>query len=479
VALGLSVRSKPQRRSVVDAAAKPAERERSTHAPQTRWEGNGPMVSHRGPASERGWYYGWNIVGLAILSQIAVSAMIIYGYALFLPVWSAELHAPISALQLQMLGLTSVCAFTGPVAGVLGDRYPARRLVAIGLVAILLICLAVSFATSRWQLLALYSLGAPLPLGLTTQIVLNGLIARWFVRRRGLALGLTAFGLGVAGVIFPPIVAALLPHFGWRLIWRIWALAIGVVAVPLILLLVREQPGEREGLAYLRTPDGAPPPPAGHGGGHAGSATLRQIAARPNFWLIVAAYLPMLMLSSSMMQNIAPFVTSRGFSPQIAGVMLALMAGTHLVATLVLGLLSDRFGNRGPFAGLALVAALGAVLATLGHSLPVIVAGVAMVGLIGGLFTLLSAALALEFGAASVGRAFGLALAFAPVASAATVVVARLKETTGSYTPALLSLTALTLAGGASALLIREKRGGHATPAEHEAALEDAPQPIA
>jgi sugar phosphate permease len=435
------------------------------------------MVSRSEPARVRGWYYGWNIVGLAILSQVAVSGMIIYSYALFLPVWAAELHAPISALQLQMLGMTSVCAFTGPLAGSLGDRFPARRLVAIGLVAILLICLGVSFATSRWQLLALYSLGAPLPLGLTTQIVLNGLIARWFVRRRGLALGLTAFGLGLSGVIFPPIVAALLPHVSWRLIWRAWALLIAVVAVPLILLLVREQPTEREGLDYVRTPDGAPPPPAGHGA-QAGSATLRQIAARPNFWLLVGAYVPMLMLSSSIMQNVAPFMTSRGFSPQVAGTMLAVMAGAHLVATLVLGVLSDRFGNRGPFAVLALVAAMGAVLTTFGQSLPVIVAGVAMVGLIGGLFTLLSAALALEFGAASVGRAFGLALAFSPLASVATVAVARLKETTGSYTPALLALAGLTVAGGLLALLIREKRGGHATRSEHEAALEDAPQPI-
>jgi sugar phosphate permease len=436
------------------------------------------MVSDHGPARVRGWYYGWNIVGLAIVSQVAVSAMIIYSYALFLPVWSAELHAPISALQLQMLGMTSVCAFTGPIAGSLGDRLPARRLIAIGLVAILLICLGVSFATSRWQLLALYSLGAPLPLGLTTQIVLNGLIARWFVRHRGLALGLTAFGLGLGGVIFPPIVAALLPHVGWRLMWRAWALVIAVVALPLILLFVREQPSEREGLDYVRTADGAPPPPAGHGG-HAGSVTLRQIATRPNFWLMIATYLPMLMLSSSIMQNIAPFMTSRGYPVQVAGTMLAVFSGAHLVATLALGALSDRFGNRGPFAGLALVGALGAVLAVFGQSLAAIIAGVAMVGLLGGLFTLLSAALALEFGAAGVGRAFGLALSFAPLASAATVAVARLKETSGSYTPALLTLAALTVAGGAAALLLREKRGGHATPSEHAAALEDAPQPIA
>ena len=70
------------------------------------------MVSRSGPARVRGWYYGWNIVALAILSQVAVSGMIIYSYALFLPVWASELHAPISALQLQMLGMTSVCAFT-------------------------------------------------------------------------------------------------------------------------------------------------------------------------------------------------------------------------------------------------------------------------------------------------------------------------------------------------------------------------------
>jgi sugar phosphate permease len=279
-------------------------------------------------------------------------------------------------------------------------------------------------------------------------------------------------------MVFPPIVAALLPHVGWRVIWRVWALLIAVIAVPLILLLVRQQPTAREGLDYLRTPDGAPPPPAAHGGGHAGSATLRQIASRRNFWLLVGAYVPMLMLSSGIMQNAAPFAASRGFSPQVAGVILSAMAGAHVISTLLLGALSDRFGNRGPFAALAAIAALGAVLATFGQSLPAVIAGVAMVGLTGGLFTLLSAALALEFGAASVGRAFGLALAFSPLSSVATVVVARLKETTGDYTPALLTLAGLTLVGGLLALLIREKRGGHPTRAEHEAVLEDAPQPI-
>lgn len=68
---------------------------------------------------------------------------------------------------------------------------------------------------------------------------------------------------------------------------------------------------------------------------------------------------------------------------------------------------------------------------------------------------------------------------FLPINSAAPAIVAKLRETTGSYSPAMLGLGAICLVGGALVLLMREKRGGHLTPTEKEAALEEALNPIA
>jgi hypothetical protein len=50
-----------------------------------------------------------------------------------------------------------------------------------------------------------------------------------------------------------------------------------------------------------------------------------------------------------------------------------------------------------------------------------------------------------------------------PINAAAAAVVAKSRESTGSYGPVLLGLGLLCLGGGACAMLIRERRGKHLT----------------
>jgi uncharacterized membrane protein len=87
------------------------------------------------------------------------------------------------------------------------------------------------------------------------------------------------------------------------------------------------------------------------------------------------------------------------------------------------------------------------------------------VGLGGGLYTLLAAAIATEFGAEAVGRAFGLCMLFVPLTALAPYVTAKTQESTGSYAPALLGLAALVAISGALSLLLRE-RGRDNPPAQ-------------
>jgi MFS family permease len=177
-------------------------------------------------------------------------------------------------------------------------------------------------------------------------------------------------------------------------------------------------------------------------------------------------YVPMLALHGGCSQNLGPFAAAHGLSAQSAGVLLSVISFAHVIAQLGLGMLSDRFGNRLLFTGLASVTALGAVVLALGSGLPMLIVGCALVGLGGGVFTLLAAAIAIEFGAAGVGRAFGLAMLFVPFTSLAPFVVAKTQENTGSYAPALLGLAILVFITGSLGLLLREKRGDQARSAE-------------
>ena len=415
-------------------------------------------------ARPRGWYHGWNIVAVCILVQAVANGLTYNAFSLFLRDWSADLGAPVSRLQLAVAAMALLAALAAPGVGILADKYPARRLLAGGLLGIATFYFLTGTVHAVWQFTALYGLLAPFALVFSTAVVANALISRWFRRRLGLALGLSAFGIGMAGVLLPPLIAALLPGAGWRMIWQGGGVLVAVIVVPLVLLVVRDRPSEQEGAHYLSGQNGGHGP---HGGrSEAGGLNWREVAKRRNFWLLVAIYVPMLALHGGCSQNLGPFTVNHGLSQQSAGVLLSVISFSHVIAQLGLGMLSDRFGTRLPFAGLALVTASGAVVLAFGSGLPMLVVGCALVGLGGGVFTLLAAAIAAEFGAAGVGRAFGLAMLFVPLTALAPFVVAKTQENTGSYAPALIGLAIIVLATGSLSLLLRERRGGQGASTE-------------
>lgn len=105
----------------------------------------------------------------------------------------------------------------------------------------------------------------------------------------------------------------------------------------------------------------------------------------------------------------------------------------------------------------------GGLIVSFGHGVALLGMGVMLVGLAGGLWPLLAAAAAVEYGASEVGRAFGLLIMFIPVIALVPFLVARVQESTGSYAPGLAGLAALTFIGGAACLLMRERRRGSAS----------------
>ncbi len=414
-----------------------------------------------GIARRGGWYHGWNIVAVCVLASAVSNGLPVNAFSLFLQDWSAQLHAPISFFQLGLAALGLFSAVFSPFVGTLADKHSARWLIAGGLVGIALFYLGVSFVTASWQLLALYTLLLPISVAFATTLTANAVVSRWFVRRLGLALGLTSFGLGLAGIVLPPIVAAVMPDYGWRAIWRFCGVLIAVIVVPLVLWIVRDRPTERDGSHYLSM-DGKEAGPHGHGhskGQGSDALSLRVVLARRNFWLLVAVYLPMLALYGGCANNLAPIAAARGLSTQTAGIMLSALSLASVGATLAGGMLSDRFGNRLPLFGLAMLTAVGGLMVALDHSELTLGAGAMLVGLYGGMWPLLAAAVAGEFGASGVGRAFGLLMSFLPIIVFAPFAVAKIHENTNSYMPALVGLSILTFVGGVACLLMRERRG--------------------
>jgi MFS family permease len=193
-----------------------------------------------------------------------------------------------------------------------------------------------------------------------TQSPSNALMSRWFVRRRGTALGILAAGSSAGTILSLPLVAAAVALLGWRstLLW--YALVLLLVLVPLPALVYRRDPA-----ALGLFPDGAATaPPARVAAGassHAGLATaMRSI----RFWAVFT----MTMLGVINFQIITThqiaFAADQGIAPATAAFIFGLAGAYQLAGNIGSGMLSDRWGRQGVFQfGTVLgVLAIGALL---------------------------------------------------------------------------------------------------------------------
>ncbi len=63
--------------------------------------------------------------------------------------------------------------------------------------------------------------------------MISVLLAKWFQRKRGLALALATTGLGIGGVFFLPVTQVLIDAAGWRITWSVMAVAFMALFIPL------------------------------------------------------------------------------------------------------------------------------------------------------------------------------------------------------------------------------------------------------
>jgi hypothetical protein len=94
------------------------------------------------------------------------------------------------------------------------------------------------------------------------------------------------------------------------MIWRVGGLCVALLVMPLVVVLIRDRPTEREGLHYL-TDDGSARHHHMHNAG-TGLLTWREVVTRKNFWLLVFIYLPIMAVYGGVGQNLAPYATSLG-----------------------------------------------------------------------------------------------------------------------------------------------------------------------
>ena len=208
----------------------------------------------------------------------------VYSFSVFFKPLMQEFHAGRAAVSLAFtLKLIAAALCAAPI-GWLTDRYGARRVIltSTGIFGSLLLANRL-FSGSIARFYCFYML-LGICVGGVGPIPYGSLVSRWFDRRRGLALGLTMFGIGLGAVIMPSLAQALIMRFGWKTAYSILGAAALLISGPVVGCLIKESPEELGLLADGRAANPKSIADVAHG------LTAREAWRSRDFWLMACAF---------------------------------------------------------------------------------------------------------------------------------------------------------------------------------------------
>ncbi|WP_170412477.1 MFS transporter [Ruegeria atlantica] len=192
---------------------------------------------------------------------------------------------------------------------------------------------AVSYLLATWApSIAMLSI-AHLFLGLGASIGFGPLIAdisHWFMKRRGIAVGLVASGNYLSGAIWPTLLSGILERDGWQQVYLTLAIMTLLVVIPLSLLLRRQVPAEA----------------------HTTAASAAQIKARsvgisPRAlqYILGLAGISCCVAMSMPQVHIVSYCVGLGYGPTVGAEMLSLMLFGGVISRIISGLVADQLGG--------------------------------------------------------------------------------------------------------------------------------------
>ena len=371
-------------------------------------------------------FYGWIIVVAGFFANVASSFAQASTLSIFLQPLTADLGVSRGVFSLLRSGEALIGAFVAPVVGRLVDRYGGRGLLAVGAIIVgigyLILGQVHSFIEFVVVRLSFVTLGD----ACMGSMIMNIIIAQWFLRWRGRALAFSSMGIGFAKVCMPVVAASLIVWLGWRHTWMVFGVAAVVLGVSPV-FLIRRSP-EEMGLA----PDGDDRSLAsGRAAAKFKKISTEQIGDQDTtwtrgeamrtqaFWLLVITFGIASVGVTGLNLHVFPYVTDLGYSPVIAATVMSVIASMQLASPVAWGFLAERMDVRKAAMLRFVIQGIGLGLAILSGNLFCLYAGFFLYGIgLGGNMVLPEILWANYFGRRSLGTVRGLGLLLSQALSA-------------------------------------------------------------
>jgi len=286
-------------------------------------------------------FYGWWIVLSCFFISLFVGALVFFGFtAFFEPIreefgWSyAQISFAASLRGLEM-------GILAPITGVLVDRFGSRKLILWGIITLGTGYVLLGFTRSLAMFYTCFMLVA-FGAGGCTVVVTMTVVANWFQKNIGMALGIMASGFGASGLIVPFIVR-LIDSYGWRATVILLGVGMLVLGIPLS-FVIRDKPEQ-----YGYFPDGEVPSiqhPAPEDQNQGKKTGIKEILINHSFLCLNVVEIIRMLSTTAVITHVMPYLSSLGMPRSTAALVAAAIPLSSIIGRFSFGWLGDFVDKR-------------------------------------------------------------------------------------------------------------------------------------
>ena len=287
----------------------------------------------------------WIVAGITFATLFATAGFRSAPSVLILPLeedfgWRRDVISLAVAINVLLYG------FTAPFAAALMERFTIRKVVMAALFTVGTGALLTIWMSQSWHLMLLWGVVVGVGTGSMALVFAATIANRWFVKKRGLVVGILTAAAASGQLVFLPGLSKLAQDPGWRASSLVIALA-AYLMVPLIYLFLKEDPQSIGTTPYGAETNWTPPTLEKGNAAKVAIQTLKDASKVRNFWYLVGSFFVCGLSTSGLIgTHFIPAAHDHGMPTVTAASLLALIGVFDVVGTIFSGYLTDRIDPR-------------------------------------------------------------------------------------------------------------------------------------
>lgn len=290
------------------------------------------------------FHYAWVVAAVTFVALLCAAGFRSTPAVLMVPLqhefgWSRATISVAVSINLLLYG------FSGPFAAALMQRFGIKQIVVCALALVAGGAALTTLMRSPWQLDLLWGVVVGSSTGAMASVLAVTIANRWFVKGRGLAMGLLSASSATGQIQFLPLLAFLTTVSGWRTA-SLTIAAVAVLLVPIVLVFMKNRPQDISLQAYGATVDA----PAVQARGNPIAVSfrgLRLASHSSSFWLLAGSFFVCGASTNGLIgTHLIPAAMDHGMSEITAASLLATMGIFDIFGTTFSGWLTDRLNAR-------------------------------------------------------------------------------------------------------------------------------------